>query len=306
MTLYLDHRRRLLPMKDMTHPVVSLVRGSALCVPLYFGLSTVAPAVYAQPQGATRGGAHAATARATTTTPKTDGVPEWSDQNCLDMVGDDPFGARDYAQDWIKRDGGRSARHCLALALVELGDEQEAAQELDDLARKEPFVGQESTPSQRVVIAIEAARAWLAANQPTNAISIAEYGLTLKPGSEGLTLVKARAQLEMNDPEGVIRDVGALVAQAPDVGTDAYVLLASAERRRGKLQQAAVHIAKAIDRAPESPAALLERGIIRGQAGDAVGARQDWQKVLDLAPDTHEADMARQDLAVQAADPDVP
>lgn len=305
MTLHLEHQYGWFSMSGMTQPVISFVRGSALCMPLWLGLSIIEPmGAYALPQGSAA--ARAAHGKAGNSAAAKAPATVWSAQACSSMVGEDPFGARDYAQDWMKHDGGRAAQHCLAMAQVELGDEQTAAQELDDLARKEPFTGPLSSASQRVVIAVEAAQAWLAASLPTNAVSIAEYGLSVRPNDEGLTLVKARAELALNDPDSVIKDVGALVASSPNVGVDAYVLLASAERRRGQLQQASVHVAKALDRAPENPEALLERGIIRGQRGDSAGARDDWQRVLDLAPDTHAADMARQDLAVQAADPDVP
>ncbi|BBC81339.1 tetratricopeptide repeat protein [Acetobacter orientalis] len=306
MTLHLDYQYGWFPLSGMTHPVVSFVRGSALCMPLWLGLSLSQPVrAYALPQGGKPVRMAHAHGRGNAPEAKVP-APVWSEQACNAMVGEDPFGARDYAQDWLKHDGGRAAQHCLALAQIELGDEQTAAQTLDDLARKEPFTGPLSSASQRVVIAVEAAQAWLAASLPTNAVSIAQYGLSIRPGDEGLTLVKARAELALNDPASVLKDVGALVAQTPNVGVDAYVLLASAERRLGQLQQASVHVAKALDRAPENPEALLERGIIRGQRGDSAGAREDWQHVLDLAPDTHAADMARQDLAVQAADPDVP
>lgn len=306
MTLHLEHQSGRFSINGMAQPVLSLVRGSALCMPLWLGLCWVRPPMaYALPQSTSPARVVHNHAGGKGTAQKVE-TPVWSERACSDMVGEDPFGARDYAQDWMKHEGGRAAQHCLALAQVELGDEQSAAQMLDDLARKEPFSGALSAPSQRVIIAVEAAQAWLAANLPAKAVSIADYGLSLRPADEGLTLVKARAQLALNDPDSVVQDVGALVAHTPNVGVDAYVLLASAERRRGQLQDASVHVAKALDRAPENPEALLERGIIRGQRGDSAGAREDWQHVLDLAPDTHAADMARQDLAVQAADPDVP
>ncbi|AQT05474.1 hypothetical protein [Acetobacter persici] len=45
----------------------------------------------------------------------------WALAECMSMVEEDPFGARDYAQDWLKHGGDREARHCHALALLELG-----------------------------------------------------------------------------------------------------------------------------------------------------------------------------------------
>ncbi|KGB20925.1 TPR repeat containing domain [Acetobacter tropicalis] len=291
------------------------VRGSALCVPLGLGLLLLAqPAralpqadktlstlhVHEQPRAASPGqaGDHSATPGAG------HAAAAWTADACLAMVGEDPFGARDYAQDWLHHGGDRAARHCHALALIELGDEQTAAQELDDLVTKEPFSGPDSSASVRAIMAVEAVDAWLAAGMPQNAVRVADYALAIRPGDEALSVAKARALLELNNPQAVVAELGALVAHTPTAGAEAYVLLASAERRCGQLDKAREHVARALARAPENPAALLEEGIIREQVGDAVGARTDWQRVLDLAPDGHEADLARQDLAVLAADPD--
>lgn len=60
----------------------------------------------------------------------------WSVTTCMAMIGDDPYGARDYALDWLHHGGGRDARHCHALALLEAGDEDESARELDELAHQ--------------------------------------------------------------------------------------------------------------------------------------------------------------------------
>ncbi|WP_256940057.1 tetratricopeptide repeat protein [Acetobacter malorum] len=230
----------------------------------------------------------------------------WTLADCMAMVEEDPFGARDYAQDWMKHGGDREARHCHALALLELGDELDAAQELDDLVRKAPPSGPESSASLRAVMAEEAAEAWLSAGNPPGALTIVDYGLSIRPGDTNLRLAKARALLEQGNTGAVVTDLTALVARGGDAPTEAFVLLASAERRLGQLDKATQHITLALQRMPDDAAALLERGIIREQVGDATGAKTDWQQVLDLSPDSHEADLARQDLAVLAADPDSP
>ncbi|MCP1245547.1 tetratricopeptide repeat protein [Acetobacter cerevisiae] len=230
----------------------------------------------------------------------------WTLAECMSMVEEDPFGARDYAQDWMKHGGDREARHCHALALLELGDELDAAQELDDLVRKAPPSGPESSASLRAVMAEEAAEAWLSAGNPPGALNIVDYGLSIRPGDTNLRLAKARALLEQGNTGAVVTDLTALVARGAEAPTEAFVLLASAERRLGQLDKATQHITLALQRMPDDAGALLERGIIREQVGDATGAQADWQHVLDLSPDSHEADLARQDLAVLAADPDSP
>ncbi|MCX2561068.1 tetratricopeptide repeat protein [Acetobacter farinalis] len=301
------------PMGDvMTHVSFSVWsapgRYPALAVPLGLGLSLLlaevpaARAAIVQPHALVgQGGTGAPVAGS-----RKGAVKTWSSSDCMAMVETDPFGARDYAQDWGKHGGDREARHCHALALLELGDEQTAAQELDDLVRKAPPSGPESSASLRAVIAEEAAEAWLSAGNPQNALSIVEYGLSVRPGDTNLRLVRARALLEQGNAGAVIPDLTALVARASEAPPGAFVLLASAERRLGQLDKATQHITQAVQHMPDNPPALLERGIIREQLGDAAGAQADWQRVLELSPDSHEADLARQDLAVLAADPDSP
>lgn len=230
----------------------------------------------------------------------------WSVTTCMAMIGDDPYGARDYALDWQHHGGGRDARHCHALALLEAGDEDTAARELDDLAHQPTQKADTTPPSLRAIMEEEAAEAWLSAGAPAKAQASADFGLSLQPGSPALQIARARSVLAQNRADLAEQELTALVARQPGVAPEAYVLLAEAERKMGQLDQAMRHIAHALAVTPDSAAALLERGIIRERKGDAAGAQQDWQKVLDLAPDSHEADLARQDLAVMAADPDSP
>lgn len=230
----------------------------------------------------------------------------WSTSICMAMIGDDPYGARDYALDWQHHGGGRDARHCHALAMLEAGDESGAARELDELAHQGIPKGDAAPPALRAGMEEEAAEAWLAAGVPASAQASADFGLLAQPNDPSLLIARARSLLAQNRADLVEQELAALVARQPGVTPEAYVLLAEAERKMGRLDLALRHVAHALQTTPDSAAALLERGIIRERKGDAAGAQQDWQKVLDLAPDSHEADMARQDLAVMAADPDSP
>jgi regulator of sirC expression with transglutaminase-like and TPR domain len=58
-----------------------------------------------------------------------------------------------------------------------------------------------------------------------------------------------------------------------------------------RLDPALADVEKAIARGPNSAPALLERGNIRSLKGDNEGARQDWERVGQLAPGS-QADMA--------------
>jgi hypothetical protein len=72
---------------------------------------------------------------------------------------------------------------------------------------------------------------------------------------------------------------------------DALIYRASANRALDHLDPAPADIEKALAHAPSSAPALLERGNIRRLKGDVVGARQDWERVGQLAPGS-QADLA--------------
>lgn len=230
----------------------------------------------------------------------------WSVPACMKMVGEDPSGALDYAQDALHAGVGWQARHCRALAQLETGDEESAATDLESLARLPAGRADGPTALDQAMLAREAADAWLALGQAARAQNCAEYGLTRQKQDQGLVIVLARALLAQNQIAHARDVLAGFFVDAPQPTSQGYVLLATAERRMGQIGPALEHVSKALALDPLNPEALLEHGIISEQQGHAAKARQDWQQVLELAPDSHEADLARQDLAVMAADPDAP
>ncbi len=252
----------------------------------------------------------------------------WSINTCIAMVGDDPFGALDYAQEWQRQEHSYQAQRCRALALLYTGDEATAAKMLDELAQRAQNSHNISPHNNKgemlsyARIASEAASAWLALGEIKKAQKIAAYGLSLAPRDQALLVLQARALLLQGKMSQVIESLTPLLSQKQKdlnksytksyrnlhgkISAQVFVILASAEQKMGQLDAALEYIQKAIYMNPQDSVALLERGIIREQSGDMTGAMQDWQKVLEIAPDSHEANMAQQDLDVMATDPDSP
>jgi len=77
---------------------------------------------------------------------------------------------------------------------------------------------------------------------------------------------------------------------------DARVYRASAYRALDRLDPARADLDKALAQAPQSIAALLERGNVRRLEGDPAGARGDWKKIGDIAPGSPEDMAARANL----------
>ena len=75
------------------------------------------------------------------------------------------------------------------------------------------------------------------------------------------------------------------------------------QRRLERLNPAEDSITTALRLAPRNVEALLERGILRQLRGEAEAARRDWERVMELAPDSAAADLAAQNLALMEAGP---
>jgi len=82
------------------------------------------------------------------------------------------------------------------------------------------------------------------------------------------------------------------------------VLRGTAWRHLGQLDHAQDSLDRALSQDPDSPEALLERGILRQRHDDREGARRDWERAIELAPDSAAADLAQQNLALLEAGPD--
>ena len=77
---------------------------------------------------------------------------------------------------------------------------------------------------------------------------------------------------------------------------DALAFRAAAFRFLDQTAAARADTDAALARDPAHPEALLERGILKRLAGDKDGARADWIKLLEVAPETGAADAARANL----------
>lgn len=232
-------------------------------------------------------------------------LPPFSFEECVALLDDDPSDVSDYIAAHNTTGSDRAVRHCEALAEVMSGDVTTGATHLDELVQSRSTDPDEATPEERADVAADAARAWFTAGDDNNAEASASLGLTLAPDSIALHLLRDRALLRLGQSQEALTDLSSL-GNNPLMAPEIHLLRATAERQTGHLAAAATDIEAALKATPDDPAALLERGIIRQQMRNSDGAREDWQRVIADAPDSHEADLARQDLDVMASDPDVP
>jgi tetratricopeptide (TPR) repeat protein len=227
--------------------------------------------------------------------PRLSQAPEYA--RCLDLLLADPAGARGFARDWYMQGGGEGAAQCEALAQLSLGEADAAAEALERIAARS-----EAGLAARAAVFGQAAEAWRAAGKPQRASAAASLALALTPQDPELLLERAMARLALNQVPSALVDLDLAVVLDAD-RAEAWVLRAAAQRRLESLRPAEDSITTALRLAPRNVEALLERGILRQLRGEAEAARRDWERVLELAPDSAAADLAAQNLALMEAGP---
>ena len=217
-------------------------------------------------------------------------------EQCLAMLADDPRGAATFAAGWT--DGGEAAAHCQAMAEVALGEVETGAGHLQHLAAVS-----HAPPAARAAVFGQAARAWLMAGKAEKAYAAGSEALALAPEDIDMLVDHAVAAGALERFEDALDNL----TRALDVDpgrTEALVLRASAWRHLGLLELAQDDVDRAIAIDPENAEALLERGILRERHDDWLGARRDWERAIELAPDSGTADLAEQNLALLEAGPE--
>lgn len=233
-------------------------------------------------------------------------LPPFVLPDCLAVLDDDPTDVDDYVSSHDIVGSERAVRHCRAVAEAFGGNAAGGATQLDELAHKAATRHPETdddSPEERAATAADAARAWSAAGAFDRALASSAYGLELARESVDLHLLRDRSLLQLNRPAEALQDLSRLAAN-PVMAAETHRLKARAEMQTGDFNAASRDIDITLEKSPDDAAAHLERGIIRHRLNNVEGARADWEQVIALAPDSHEADLARQDLDVLASDPD--
>ncbi|MCX7932680.1 MAG: tetratricopeptide repeat protein [Rhodovarius sp.] len=228
--------------------------------------------------------------------PRLSADPEYD--RCLAMVRDDPIAALAFAEGWERAGGGsEAARHCIAWALLGLGEPERAADQLERLA-----LGSRAGATARAALFGQAGQAWMMAGQADRAFAAITMALTLTPRDPDLLVDRAVALASLNRHAEALPDLEAALAIDPD-RLEALVFRAAALRRLERLAEARQSVERALALSPDHPEGLLERGILRQLAGDEAGARRDWERGLEGAPGSPAADLAEQNLSLSAAGP---
>ncbi len=216
---------------------------------------------------------------------------------CLSLLRDDPDEAMRFAQAWDATGGGEGARHCIALALLGLGEPDRAAERLERLA-----AASRAGSLARAAIFGQASQAWMMAGDANRAFAAVTIALTLAPQDVELLVDRSVVLASMQRYRESIEDLDSALALEPE-RAEAWVLRAAALRHLERVDQAFVAVERALVLAPDNAEALLERGILRQLRGDVAGARNDWQRAIQIAPDSMAADLAAQNIQLNELGP---
>ena len=214
---------------------------------------------------------------------------------CVALVQKNPALAEEGARAWQNEDGGAAALHCSALALTALGHYAEAARKLDALARE----GAIGNNLDRAALLDQAGNAWLLAGMANNAVQSFSAAISASPNDIDFLADRARAHAMQKDWAGADVDLDAALLKDQN-RADLLVLRASARWALGRKTDAATDILRALQLYPDYPAALVERGRMKYEAGDKMGARADWKKAASGTGAA--ADAARRNLAALDAE----
>jgi tetratricopeptide (TPR) repeat protein len=211
---------------------------------------------------------------------------------CMALADREPDDAFDAALAWRDMGGGDAADHCMAKALLFLGQHAEAAQRFEDLAQHI-----KAEPEFKAALFGHAAQGWMLDGNPERAEDVLTAALELSPNNVGLLVDRGLARAETHRYQAAEDDFSAAI-EIDGRRAEAFAFRAAARRYLDKLDDSLADAEQALLIDPDNAAAVLERGMIRRLSGDDDGARQDWLLVIDMAPGTQTASTAQVNLQI--------
>ncbi|HEV7689335.1 MAG TPA: tetratricopeptide repeat protein [Hyphomonadaceae bacterium] len=199
---------------------------------------------------------------------------------CIIKIDTDAKGAYEDALQWMTASGDRpAARHCAALALIELGQPAEGAIRLEDLAN----AGDSGSIDERGVYLAQAGNAWLIARNADAAIVALTNAMKLKQNDSELLKDRARAFIMKKEWEDAGADLNAANNLAPR-DDEALRLRAGVLKELKRYDEAWGDISTATAIAPTEVKNVVVRGDIRVAIAKA-GLPDPIDKAVSSQPD---------------------
>ena len=229
--------------------------------------------------------------------------------SCLGLIEENAARAHTLAQ--VRRNETLGAErvlanHCLGLAASDLGRWDEAANAFWAAREETP----ETEQRMRARFGALAGNAHLAAGQNPDALLTLSAAKSDAQMAASATLEAiastdlARAMVAMEMPDRALAALDDAIRLLPE-NAESWLLKATLLRRLDRLDEAQGVIERASELAPLNSAVGLEAGVIAILAGREEAARQSWQSVIDLAPESPAA-LTAQDYLAQLGPPSAP
>lgn len=213
-------------------------------------------------------------------------------RDCMARVSKNPKQAFEQALAWHSTGGSYPARHCAASALQALGQHAEAAARLQKLA-----IDMKAAPvALRAKILQQAAGSWLRAKRRNRALAALKSAIGIAPKNMQLRSDRGLILALSGKLFAAVDDFNKVIEAEPK-NTNVLVLRAATYRRLKSIALARDDLKRALLIDPDHPDALLERGILRLASKDRKGARADWIRIIQVAPKSAAATVARAKLA---------
>jgi tetratricopeptide (TPR) repeat protein len=215
-------------------------------------------------------------------------------RECTALAETAPEAALEHATAWVKENKSVAARHCLALALVAVGETDAAAEGLQILAKSMAA----KNPDVAASLYAQSGNASILSEDPERAIAAFDSALALK-APEALQLEarvdRARAEAMAGDIWAAIDDLNQVLDAAPE-RDDCWTFRAAAYRRVEAYDLARDDADRALQINPDNVEAMVERGAARLLLGELDSARDDFAAAIDMSPESPSAEIAREYL----------
>ena len=210
---------------------------------------------------------------------------------CIKLTKHEPDLAFGSALSWRDKGGGYPARHCAALALMEMKKYHLAAERMEKIAQDMHNTGD----AHVVPMLSQAANSWLLAENYSRAQAVASAALEIDPGNIELLIDRSRILAAAENYQDAFNDLD-LVLRLDPTRADALAFRAAARRQLGDNNRAMEDIDLALSLEPNLIEGLVERGILFRLSGDFDAARQDWIRVLEISPNSPAGETARKNI----------
>ncbi|MDE0779603.1 MAG: tetratricopeptide repeat protein [Alphaproteobacteria bacterium] len=192
---------------------------------------------------------------------------------------------------WRDEGGGPPALHCVALALFDMGQLDEAAKRLETMVDQMP----DASDHARASVLGQAGRVWLQLRELDRAYTVLSKSLQLDGSDPELWIDRGETLARGQEYWDAIDDFSGALDRAPG-HLDALIFRAAAYRLLNVDDLARDDIDRVLNIAPDHPDALMELGRLYARSGALDDARTTWLRVLSLSPGSAAAAAARGSL----------